>query len=349
MKKSICALMVLILALSPALQAQELFKLEGQVNTFISDLAQAKQSPKTLDSLGKDAYVQSSALPISGLDPEKFNLALLYLLARYAEKPEEREDLFELIQHVRGQIQGELAVKQAIEDGPSSFLVDGALNYGVFILIGGAIIWKGILSARNPSKALSHEIHETEKTMLKRYTGSGKTLLWTTAVSSAAGAGIGSIEYMLEKNKTHKIDPLLILNIMQAQIACKLSYEALDLLNKYQSTSNISGEQAKIAVNQIDQLIAQSKLLMDQFPQLDHLSMQDFLFQKAMEQLPPETDFQKVRENLKAQGASQNGACSEISLNNVSRTLEDMKIQLALSLPLVDPTLAVPQNRSNAQ
>jgi hypothetical protein len=145
--------------------------------------------------------------------------------------------------------------------------------------------------------------------------------VWISLGSSAAGAGVGYLQYLFEanKNQDRKLDPILILNVVQAQLGCQISFEALVLSDKVDTLlATKTGKGGDVLIQQIDQLHAQGKLLETHFERLENLFVNDFLFQRTLAHLPKSQSFQELRSMLVEDPAKAENtfACNQITLDN---------------------------------
>ncbi len=308
-------------------QASALERLNVSVNDFLQEYSQAQTLEDPVALAARSAYVSAMALPIANLEPEDFNVFLLSLIDLYITQPQSREALFILINEVRAQIAPELAARAAVEDGPRSYIVQGATQYSAYLMVGGLIAWKTILTLRNPRAELMRQARQGEASVRQNLLR--RPMFWTLLGTTGAGASLGYVEYMLENHKTHPLDPILILNVAQTQLACSLSYEALNI----EADANKEGTDRASLNTRIANLLAQTMILQEQFDRLENLYVDDYLFQRTLQHLPPAENFLQLRANLTDAGLSQDGMCRQVSLEHLDRVLNNLKVQLEFSAP----------------
>ena len=298
------------------------------------------------DYLGKVVSTQ-----LLSLQPEDFNIFLFYFMDRYIHHPEERKLLFDFTQLVRGMIKNDLDNTKALREGPYSFIFQGSYKYATWIFLGvsGLVLWRKILSSPARTAALVSEMKTQESaiTSLGRSLRDtaitmNKPLLWVGV--SLSGAAGGGLEYVLKTHSTHRLDPAEILMVVQSQLACEVSIEGLALEQRFEDLAKDDDQllkgSAKLKTD-ISALMSQSKDLLDQFPRLTDLYVNDRLFKQTLQVFPQANNWAEYKKMLNDSDINKDGQCRQIALNRLTDQLSEMDSQIDTLTSAASPVPAL--------
>jgi hypothetical protein len=253
--------------------------------------------------------------------------------------PQEREAIFALIQTMHTDLAADLANTRQLEEGPKQFMINGATRWTALILfLGGGLSWRLILRSPLRSNALVEGLTGLEaravaggtKGRLVYRVGKGTTV---TLATMGAGAGVGYLQYVLEKNRAHRLDPAAILRVAQAELTCLYSYKGLDFQDRYdQLMSNPDDSQILALIKEMNEQRDQTSLLAKQFPSLDNLLMDDPAFQEDLQALPKAQNFQQLRKLLSDNPTTENNQCYEMSTQQLDYAFAMMTRNLTAML-----------------
>jgi hypothetical protein len=314
---------------------------------YIAETGKPLTSKSKVEEAAKAEYLQGIALQARRLEPEDFNLFLLYLVDRYVKNPSQREILYQFAGSLHDAIAVDLANTEAVENGPADELTSGAIGivslYALTAIIGWKYIWANPLRSTAFAKRMS-QIEADMSRAKPAYRLPYKIGTNPLILSAAAGAGWAGYQYWLAKNRNYRRDPLVILSLAQANLACDLSYKGLELQGRFEA---IRGDEAKLRAeyqdlsDKIQDIRAQSKLLLDQSNQLDNLYVSNPYFQKDLQELPSGSDFQKLRDRLSDMEKAPEGRCHELAWTDLDNSLEDLKSNLDSAFTALPPPAAV--------
>lgn len=350
---------ILKFAIALSLLCTQNFAFAGGVGTnqfagmsLVDDyLRQMAKDPKSKDfsalaQIARQQHLQDVVVAqIERLVPGDFNIFLFALLERYAQHPDERALLASLFTAIRQDIAPELEATQTLkEDGAVGSAWDGTVsNYAFWIAIGASVAanwllkYHGILEGPQQTAALANSIErDAVNVRAPRFSRMAKQGLiragvrtGAIAVGAGSGAAIGYLYYLLENNKTHKLDPAIMLQVLQANLACELSYQALKLDDKFNQdllSADGLGNNGPTYGKDILSLMTQATELKKEYPQLENLLMRDRIFQEHVNALPPARSWQELRSHLNATDKAVEGQCQAVSMDVL---LNSMLIDLA--------------------
>lgn len=321
---------------------------------------EVQATPKDADPAFADAqaafFASSVAVQVRKLEPEDFNLFMLALMSRYIHRPAERDALFKLVKSIREWIADDLANTARLEKGAFHYMNPANYSWYTWVIIGaGAVIGRGVFKGPLRTTRFVQSMEQMQLAAARwraPYRLAFRTATHPLTVATAAGAGLGLLEYELQKNKMHRLDPLLMANAVQAQIACYLSYQGLGLEERFES---IREDEAKLREGyaglkkDIEEVTNQSKLLLEQFARLDNIYVNEPDFQKQLSKLPQAKDFQEFRKVLTTADQAQDGQCRQMSLTQLVISLEKMQENLKLFYEAMVPPEAAPAPQQGAQ
>lgn len=308
------------------------------IDQYVSEMR--KTTDGALAEAGRGEFLaEAVTAQVTALEPEDFNLFLLRLVDRYVNHPEERKIIGDFTQVLREGIAADLENTKDLNEGPLHSVLSGTFNYVFWILIGGAVLKQGVLPRLPGAAAFTAQLSEREALLMQKgrlYALPYKTLKHPWVLSAGAGAGLGYLNYVLETHKTHRLDPQPIFSIVQADLACHISYRALELMERYSKAKDRKDEfvkQHEELLVQARDLSAQSQVLLDQYSQLANLDVKDRLFQQNIGQLPPAQSWQEFRKNLSEADTSKDGQCRQMSLTMVKIDLDKISDEISAEFP----------------
>lgn len=334
---------------SPTADPQATFSVVDKFITMQSEKAPEDAKAKMLAPTAKAAYLSKAiSLQILSLEPEDFNLFLFYFMDRYIHKPDERKVLFKFLESLRGMMEADLNNTAMLKDGPEAMILEGTYTYGTWILLGGTAMlgWRAIVSNPMRSGTLVNQMAQREASQVRsnslvRYgtrlaTGAGAL----TVASAAVGGIAGYLEYVMKTHRTHRLDPIQLLMVVQAQLACQVSYDTLQLADRLENDEKDDEtlkRDGKALLEALTTLNAQAKVLLEQFPWLSKLTVNDRIFQQTLAAYPKAQNWQEYRKILNESPEDRAGQCRAMSLERVTRKLDEMTDSLYEDLPDLKP------------
>lgn len=318
------------------------------VDEYIGEAKSSQAGPMHL-SVGKQVYLAQAIVgEVIGYTPEDFNMFLFYTIERYIKEPQNREVIFTLLKELRGAISADLFNSKMLREGPQHNIVQGMYRHAAWVLV----MYAGFRFAATyltRGKQFLSVMEKKELELIQRgpyyrlgYRVATNPLAWSTA----AGAGIGFWEYLRDRNKTQKHDPIEVLEVVQASLACDLSYRALELQDEYEKFSKdpeMLGLRATRLLSKIEDIGNQAGLLKKQFSRLESLEIGERLFNERMQRFPPAKTWQKFRSNLVQAEQLKDGECRAVSMENLERHFKKLTATL---IPYVNPIDLVQRRRS---
>lgn len=304
------------------------------VDEYIAENRSTQTGPIHLD-VGKQVYLAQAVVgQVIGLTPEDFNMFLFYTIERYIKRPSERGEIFTLLKELRDAIAVDLHNTQMLRDGPGHSIVNGAYRKAAWVLV----MYAGFRFAATyltRGKAFLSIMEQQELALIQRgpyyrlaYRVATNPLVWATA----AGGAIGYWDYLRDRNKTQKLDPIEILNVVQANLACDLSYRALEVEDEYEKYSSdpklLEGVAPRL-LRKIDWIGGQAELLKKQFARLQSLEIGERLFNERLQRFPPAKNWQQFRSNLVDAEKLKDGECRAISLDSLNLHFTKLAMILA--------------------
>lgn len=353
-RRLLCAVVALLLPLQSfaAVNRSDPARMLELVDQYLAELKVQPTGNKDLFNAGQQAYLANAvSAQINTLEPEDYNVFLFYLMDRYIKNPDERKDLFTFVKALHDSNASEWARYKQIDDGPAHFVVDGVFAYGTWILLGGIVGWRVVMHTPARNTALVQSMQRLELSMAtkpKPYRYTYKVLSSPFTTSALAGGIVGGLEYIREKSKARRLDPLPVLNVVQSQLACLVSYQGLELADRFEAVRNDS-EALVREFQGLDAAITQThkeaSLLVEQYPSLDNLDVTDRLFQQKLAQLPQAKNWQEFRKNLIEAEQSADGQCRQMSLTHLKIQLEELRRNLVLFYEIFAPPAPETQDR----
>lgn len=274
---------------------------------------------------------------IYALEPEDFNIFLFELMDRYIRNPIQRPRLSKFIEGMRDGIAGDLAYAEALRKGEYGCVLDNAMKYSVYALVGG-IVWRAVWTFGRAGRR--SEFLKQVRTNLASVGKKGMALRMARrggnafAVSLATGAAAAMIENIWQSHSGHRMDPLPILRIVQTSLACDLSYRTLEfyehvnkIVQSADSEERLSREGA-ILLADTRILGIQARTLLNEYALLENLSVNDPMFRKNFEHMPVEKNWQDLRKNLFHEDVSRDGMCSRVSLGDITEKVSELEAVL---------------------
>lgn len=338
----------LILALTSVAQAAPGLRNPEQmltlVDEYIAEVSSKQPGPVYLLT-GREAYLAKAvATQIAALEPEDFNLFQFYLMDRYIKEPAQREHLYAFNRIVRDMIATDLANSASLRSGPWHEVVVGSYTYGAWILLGSVIGWRFLFSRSTRAVDFARGLKQRELSMAQSpalYRLGYKAATNPLILSVGAGAGAGYLNYLLQSQRTHRVDPLQIMMVVQAQLACHLSYSGLAIQEKFESIRNAEefpAEEGKKLLAEIASIGEQSKVLSQQFGRLEQIDVRDPLFQRTLQQFPKSESWAQFRSSLTDAETSRDGKCRQMSLVHLKLELDKTAMVIGNLMPVPEET-----------
>jgi hypothetical protein len=260
------------------------------------------------------------------LNAEDFNMFMFYAVERYVKEPKQRPQIYLLFKQLHDAIAADLQNSKQLRDSPYHEMVSGAYSWMTWILV----LYVGFRFKATQTLRGREFLAEVEKRELaigrnkyyrSAYNVVSNPLVW----SSAVGAGLGYLNYLIQSSRVHKLDPLEILKVVQAQLACDLSYRGLEIEQEW---LNIKNEPLAIAQSgpqlqeKITEITSQAATLHKQYGRLESLDVKERLFQQTLKLYPQAESWQQFRKNLSEADDSKDGQCRQMSLVHLKLELE---------------------------
>lgn len=318
---------------SAAVTAYDPAALARLVDDYVKELNEVAKD-QTLASIAQQQYYAGLiGLQVAKLEPEDFNKFSLDLVGRYVARPEERKAVGTFIKGMKKAISADLEHTEMIRSGPTESIVKGMTWYGTALLALTVVAGRGVRMAApykyfSPIRPLATKLEQADLAIAqmsrtKRY--AAKAAPWLAA--SSVGAGLGYLEWSLEMNKTHRLDPEQdLLNVAQMSLACDLSYRGLDLEDALNGKTPQDVDKAYAQLSpEAKAILAETEVLLDQFPRLDNLETADRLLARKLGHLPPAADFQALRKNLvEHMGVRADRSCQAVSLTHLKLKVTEL-------------------------
>ena len=297
---------------------------------------------------GRQEYLSKAvAAKIAAQEPENFNLFLFFLIDSYVKRTTDRPYLFSLMQILRDHISADLEATRLLQEGPTESIKQSVYSYWIWIALTVGISWKLMLSRSAPLTERVRHINEGLAQRSRLYQLPYRMLANPLTISLAPAVFWGFFQYFLESHRTHRLDPGEILKVVQAQLACHLSYRGLEIQDQFESIASNEAELKSKAAKMrgtIDLILTEADQLRKQNQQLLNLRVNDRFFAKALKQYPESKSWQQFRQALNTTDTDQAGTCRQVSLDFLSRSLEDVKQKL----PDAPATPAPPEPRETS-
>ncbi|MBX3022983.1 MAG: hypothetical protein KF799_15010 [Bdellovibrionales bacterium] len=320
------------------------------IDDYIKEVA---STPANADQTYMDMQAaflaEAVGLQVRTLEPEDFNLFMLAVMSRYINKPEEREALFKFIEGTRQWIAADLANTAQLEKGALHYMNPANYSWYTWVVIGAGVVIGGrVLHGPLRTTRFVQGLDKMQMAAAKwraPYRIAFRSATHPITLATATGAGLGLLEYQLEKNKTHRLDPMILTNAVQTELACYASYQGLGLEERFES---IRDDEEKLKAGfaglnaDIDKLMGETQVLLKQYARLDNLYLNEPGLQAARAKLPQASDFQDLRRLLNAKDAAATGPCAAVSLTHLVIALERMKTDLKTYHDVYVPTAAQP-------
>jgi hypothetical protein len=306
--------------------------LTGLVDDYVARM-KSKYSPHLFLPVGRDEYLSKAvAARIAAQDTGNFNRSVLYLIGRYIEQVEERPYLFTLIQMVRARIAPDLEATRLLQEGPHESVVQRIYSSWVWVWIAAGVGWRFLLIRSALLSARTQEIHAALARRGRLYHIPYRLVANPATISAEATAGWGYLEYLTESAKAHKVDPVEILKVAQANLACHLSYRGLEIEDRIEALKDQPGElkrESPTLREAAAQVLKETQVMDAQNKFLQNLRVNDRFFGRALSHLPPSKDWQSFRSALNSTDEDQPGTCRQISLHYLKHKLQERMEDLA--------------------
>ncbi len=281
---------------------------------------------------GRQEYLSKAvAAKIAAQEPENFNLFLFFLIDSYVKRSADRPYLFSLMQILRDHISSDLEATRLLQEGPAESIKQSVYSYWIWIALTVGISWKLMLSRSAPLTERVRHINEGLAQRGRLYQLPYRMLANPLTISLAPAVFWGYFQYFLESHRTHRLDPGEILKVVQAQMACHLSYRGLEIQDQFEAISSNEAELKTMSPElrgAIDQILTEANQLQKQNPYLLNLRVNDRFFTNTLKQYPESKSWQQFRRALNTTSTDQAGTCRQVSLDFLSRSLQDVRQKL---------------------
>ncbi len=300
-------------------------------------------------TVGRNEFLAKAVvMQLATLRPDEFNLFLFHMMDKYVNQPEDRAAIKSLADTLGVELAADFEASKMLQNGPLQYVIRGAYSYGAWLMLAGAIGWKFIFARSQSTAEFLRQIRQRELTLNQKgrfaslgYRVATSPTTWIVGGSLGLGALGGYIEYVLKSNSTYRINPATVLMVVQAQLACDLSYQALTIQEKFESLMNDSDQLEKEygpMLTEIRRIRAEAQGLSEQWPRLENLDVQDRLFAEVLEQFPQSENWRDFRKALSEAETSRDGRCRQMSMLHLNQELE--KLESYLTLTFGEPTEA---------
>ncbi len=323
----------------------------GLFDEYLAHVTSQQQGPVWLE-YGRQKFLARAVIAqIAAMRPDDFNALMFLMMERYVNKPAERQYLFNFLSATTESLSADLEYSRALQAGPQALMLEGSYKYGIWLLIAGHVVFKVALSRNVKGLAdLMRQLRQREVALTEMnkfyglsYRVATSPTTWLTVASTAGGAGLGALEHLIQSSGTHRLNPMIATMVVQAQLACHLSYQGLAVQEEFESVKNDPAKlkEAKPALlEQITTIAGQGKVLAEQYSRLENLDVRDRLFKKVLEQYPTADNWQKFRTMLTEAETSQNGQCRQMSMLHLKNELDKTAAEIRALVP--EDTPAVP-------
>ena len=307
------------------------------VDEYVREMQSQQPGPIQL-SVGRATYLAKNVVgQVITLNPEEFNMFLFYATERYVKEPKQRPQIYLLYKQIHDAIIADLENSKQLRDGPYHEMVSGAYGWMTWVLV----LYVGFRFKAAQTLRGREFLAEIEKRELaigrnkyyrSAYNVVSNPLVW----SSAIGVGLGYWNYLIQSNRTHKLDPLEILKVVQAQLACDASYRGLAIEQEW---TNMKSDPATISLRgkpllkKIVDLQSEAALLQKQYKRLESLDVKERMFQQTLKLYPQAGSWLEFRKNLIEAEESKDGQCRQMSLIHLNLELEKISTGLKKELP----------------
>lgn len=333
MKNKILALILVCLAfpsLSMAQQdPQKAILLVDQYIGLFNNTAEAGP----IGEVARKRYSSSVAAQIATLEPQDFNVFMMYLLSdRYLGRPSERKAVADLLSAIPASIKGDIETADVLKRGAWwEYSSPGweATAKTVAIVSIAFLPWSRILSAPLSGTRFLEGIRSIDQTARNMTLVQFPYRFATNrlVITSAAGVGLQYLSYEFAQTRTYRANPLPLLQVLQEGMACDLSYLALKLEKESKQRPQDPGLRERI-----ENALAESQELMQQNGTLASLIVNNKKVSDSTAQFSSTDMVRNLREKLNAAGEPRDGVCPQVSLWDVKAILEHSLEQLPLPL-----------------
>ncbi len=275
---------------------------------------------------GSEYILQGVATQILSLDPEDFNMFTLFLMQRYIHSPVERPVIVDFIKTFRPSLAADLEFTRRLRQGNLGHVYDRSWVYMFGVLLTGLAFRKIFVNRLNSSEFLRQVRINTATNAPLRY--SGRVIGNPWVYSAAGGVGLSHLHYvMFEKSRNRRLDPSPILRVVQAQIACQLSFETLELIEKVEklipSDEQLNAEKHPLRAT-YNRIAGEAEHLVKDFEELENLDIADRKFQENLGLLPNVKDFQDLRRQLTESPNPADGQCRQVPMAILLKRLSEL-------------------------
>jgi hypothetical protein len=296
------------------------------VDEYVSETRSQQPGPIQLD-IGRANYLAQYVVgQVITLNAEDFNTFMFYAIERYVKEPDQRPQIYLLFKQLHDALAADLQNSKQLRDGPYHEMVSGAYGWMTWILV----LYVGFRFKATQTLRGREFLAQVEKRELaigrKKYYRSAYNVVSNPLVwSSAVGAGLGYWNYLIQSNRVHKLDPLEILKVVQAQLACDLSYRGLEVEQEWLDIKNEPSaieQRGRQLQQKIEAIASEAATLHKQYKRLESLDVKERLFQQSLKLFPQAENWQQFRKSLSEAEESKDGQCRQMSLVHLKLELE---------------------------
>lgn len=305
------------------------------VDEYVQETLSEQPGPIHLGA-GRAAWLAKNVVgQVITLSPEDFNMFLFYTVERYIKDAKHRPQIYLLLKQIHDAIKADLDNTKQLKEGPYHEMVKGSYSYLTWIIV----LYVGFRFKAAHTMRGREFLMEIEK----REMAIGKNKYYRSAYNVAsnpvvwgglAGAGIGYVNYLRELDKVRRSDPLEILKVVQANLACDLSYRGLEVEQewlKIKDEPNAIGVLGPKLQEKARNLMAESAVLSKQYKRLQSLDTKERLFQQTLKELPE--NWAQFRKSLTEAEESKDGQCRQMSLIHLKLELEKIDTAITKDMP----------------
>jgi len=306
------------------------------VDEYLAHVKSAQTGPVFLP-VGRQEYLAKAVVAhLASQQTEDFNLFQFYLLDRYVKKIEERPYLFSLMQLLRDHLKDELATTELVRQGPGENIKQSIYSYWIWIALTIGVSWRIML---NRSTALNERVMHINQSIAERgriYNMPYRIVVNPLTTAMVPATAWGYFQYFMESQKAHKVDPGEVLKVVQAQLACHLSYRGLELQDRYESLAGKPQELQAAAESMrkdAGAVVQQATLLSEQYPYLQNIRLKDRFFAASLERFPKSDSWKQFRDVLNSTDADQPGTCRQLALEFLISEMKSLTDKLPEAAP----------------
>jgi hypothetical protein len=279
----------------------------------------------------KRRYNEAVAAQLATLDPEDFNLFMLYLLSeRYFKSPSERKAINDLLNAIPKAIPGDIQITGVLDrkawlEYQSPSWAEWSIKFAAIAAI-SVLPWKRILSGPSSGPRFLQSLSNLDTNLRASGGLAGGTYSWLinrwVLGGVAGGLGVQYLSYEFAQRRTYRNNPQPMLALVQLGLACDLEIKTDELYERFRKN-----KRDKSILPDIDSALEQGKLLSTQNPELNSFPIRDERISETVRKFPSEMSTE-LQQRLGSTMDSRDRTCSQVSLLAVAARLMEMKLEL---------------------